>query len=93
MIDGQLLASVFVTLFVIMDPPGTVPLFLALTRLMTAAQQCALRTAAFTCSVCSGSSHSPAGWAQGSGCPAEWERARAWHVPRGGCWPMPATHR
>jgi multiple antibiotic resistance protein len=31
LVDGTLLASVFVTLFVIMDPPGTIPLFLALT--------------------------------------------------------------
>lgn len=30
-LDGQLLAAVFITLFVIMDPPGTVPIFLALT--------------------------------------------------------------
>ena len=30
-VDAQLLGSVFVTLFVIMDPPGTVPLFLSLT--------------------------------------------------------------
>ncbi len=30
-IAWQLLAEVFVTLFVIMDPPGTVPIFLALT--------------------------------------------------------------
>ncbi|MCV2395410.1 MarC family protein [Actinotalea sp. M2MS4P-6] len=30
-LDWQLLAEVFVTLFVIMDPPGTVPIFLALT--------------------------------------------------------------
>lgn len=29
--DGQLFGSVFVTLFVIMDPPGTIPLFLSLT--------------------------------------------------------------
>jgi multiple antibiotic resistance protein len=29
--DGKLLVEVFVTLFVIMDPPGTIPLFLALT--------------------------------------------------------------
>ncbi len=29
--DWQLLAEVFITLFVIMDPPGTVPIFLALT--------------------------------------------------------------
>jgi multiple antibiotic resistance protein len=34
-IDTQLLISAFVTLFVIMDPPGTVPLFLALTQLMS----------------------------------------------------------
>ena len=38
-IDPQLLASVFVTLFVIMDPPGTVPVFLALTSTMTAKQR------------------------------------------------------
>jgi len=31
-IDAQLLGSVFVTLFVIMDPIGTIPLFLSLTR-------------------------------------------------------------
>jgi multiple antibiotic resistance protein len=30
-VTGALLAEVFVTLFVIMDPPGTIPLFLALT--------------------------------------------------------------
>jgi multiple antibiotic resistance protein len=30
-VAGTLLAEVFVTLFVIMDPPGTIPLFLALT--------------------------------------------------------------
>jgi multiple antibiotic resistance protein len=30
-VNGALLAEVFVTLFVIMDPPGTIPLFLALT--------------------------------------------------------------
>ena len=30
-VNGTLLAEVFVTLFVIMDPPGTIPLFLALT--------------------------------------------------------------
>jgi multiple antibiotic resistance protein len=30
-VDGELLASAFVTLFVIMDPVGTVPLFLTLT--------------------------------------------------------------
>jgi multiple antibiotic resistance protein len=30
-VDSTLLAEVFITLFVIMDPPGTIPLFLALT--------------------------------------------------------------
>ncbi len=30
-VDGTVLAEVFITLFVIMDPPGTVPIFLALT--------------------------------------------------------------
>lgn len=39
MIDVQLFISVFVTLFVIMDPPGTVPIFLALTRSMTHQQR------------------------------------------------------
>lgn len=39
MIDVQLFISVFVTLFVIMDPPGTVPIFLALTRSMTHVQR------------------------------------------------------
>ena len=34
-ITAQLLGSVFVTLFVIMDPPGTVPIFIALTSSMT----------------------------------------------------------
>jgi len=38
-LDGRLLGSVFVTLFVIMDPPGTVPIFLALTSSMTARQR------------------------------------------------------
>jgi len=38
-IDLQLLASVFITLFVIMDPPGTVPIFLGLTGAMTAKQR------------------------------------------------------
>jgi multiple antibiotic resistance protein len=38
-LDGPLLGSVFVTLFVIMDPPGTVPIFLALTSSMTAKQR------------------------------------------------------
>ena len=30
-IDAYLFASVFITLFVIMDPPGVVPIFLGLT--------------------------------------------------------------
>ncbi|MCT9870068.1 MarC family protein [Paenarthrobacter aurescens] len=34
--DLQLLASVIVTLFVIMDPPGTVPIFMSLTAQMAA---------------------------------------------------------
>ncbi|XAS69733.1 MarC family protein [Micrococcaceae bacterium Sec5.7] len=34
--DLQLFASVIVTLFVIMDPPGTVPIFMSLTAQMTA---------------------------------------------------------
>jgi multiple antibiotic resistance protein len=38
-LDAQLFAEVFVTLFVIMDPPGTVPVFLALTGTMTARQR------------------------------------------------------
>jgi len=38
-LDVQLLIEVFVTLFVIMDPPGTVPVFLALTGTMTSRQR------------------------------------------------------
>lgn len=38
-LDAQLFISVFVTLFVIMDPPGTVPVFLALTSTMTGRQR------------------------------------------------------
>ena len=38
-VSPQLLGSVFVTLFVIMDPPGTVPIFIALTSSMTAHQR------------------------------------------------------
>jgi len=34
-IDGQLFISVLVTLFVLMDPPATVPLFIPLTADMT----------------------------------------------------------
>lgn len=37
--DPRLFTSVFVTLFVIMDPPGTVPIFLALTSAMTGKQR------------------------------------------------------
>ncbi len=35
-VDLRLLGETFVTLFVIMDPPGTVPIFLGLTSTMTA---------------------------------------------------------
>lgn len=38
-LDVQLFLEVFVTLFVIMDPPGTVPVFLALTGTMTGKQR------------------------------------------------------
>ena len=38
-IDLALFSTTFVTLFVIMDPPGTVPIFLALTSTMTAKQR------------------------------------------------------
>ncbi len=38
-LDVQLFISAFVTLFVIMDPPGTVPIFLALTGSMTRQQR------------------------------------------------------
>lgn len=38
-LDWQLFVSAFVTLFVIMDPPGTVPIFLALTSAMTKQQR------------------------------------------------------
>ena len=38
-IDLQLLASVIVTLFVIMDPPGTVPIFMSLTAQMNAKER------------------------------------------------------
>ncbi|MFC7406424.1 MarC family protein [Georgenia alba] len=38
-VDLSLLATTFFTLFVIMDPLGTVPVFLALTSRMTAAQR------------------------------------------------------
>ena len=34
--NGRLFAEVFVTLTVIMDPPGAVPVFLAVTRDLTA---------------------------------------------------------
>ncbi|MGI5189740.1 MarC family protein [Promicromonospora sp. CA-289599] len=46
--DVALFTEVFVTLFVIMDPPGTVPVFLALTSRMTAHdRKRAARTAIF----------------------------------------------
>jgi len=38
-LDWHLLLSVFITLFVIMDPPGTVPIFLGLTGTMTRRQR------------------------------------------------------
>ncbi|MBT0994462.1 MarC family protein [Cellulomonas sp. DKR-3] len=38
-LDPRLLGSVFITLFVIMDPPGTVPIFLGLTGAMTRKQR------------------------------------------------------
>jgi len=38
-VDLTLLSTTFFTLFVIMDPPGTVPVFLALTSTMTARQR------------------------------------------------------
>jgi multiple antibiotic resistance protein len=38
-VDTRLLGETFVTLFVIMDPPGTVPIFLGLTASMTARQR------------------------------------------------------
>lgn len=38
-LDLTLLSTTFLTLFVIMDPPGTVPVFLALTSRMTAAER------------------------------------------------------
>ncbi|MFI2755116.1 MarC family protein [Cellulomonas sp. P22] len=37
--DARLFSEVFITLFVIMDPPGAVPIFLALTSTMTRAQR------------------------------------------------------
>ncbi|GHS84960.1 UPF0056 membrane protein [Actinomycetota bacterium] len=37
--DARLFSEVFITLFVIMDPPGTVPIFLALTGTMTRQQR------------------------------------------------------
>jgi multiple antibiotic resistance protein len=37
--NGQLFSEVFITLFVIMDPPGIVPIFVGLTAAMTAKQR------------------------------------------------------
>lgn len=39
LLDWRLLSEVFITLFVIMDPPGTVPIFLGLTGTMTRQQR------------------------------------------------------
>ena len=39
LVDGRTFAEVFITLFVIMDPPGTVPIFLGLTGAMTSRQR------------------------------------------------------
>ncbi|MGO1318293.1 MAG: MarC family protein [Cellulomonadaceae bacterium] len=39
LIDVRLFTEVFITLFVIMDPPGCVPIFLGLTSTMTAQQR------------------------------------------------------
>lgn len=39
LVNLQLLGSVFITLFVIMDPPGSVPIFLGLTSAMTRKQR------------------------------------------------------
>lgn len=39
LVDGRMFAEVFITLFVIMDPPGTVPIFLGLTGAMTSRQR------------------------------------------------------
>jgi len=39
LLDVPLLATTFFTLFVIMDPPGTVPIFLALTSTSTARER------------------------------------------------------
>lgn len=39
MIDGRFFFEVFMTLFVIVDPPGTVPIFMALTGTYTAKQR------------------------------------------------------
>ncbi|MFC7373817.1 MarC family protein [Brachybacterium sp. GCM10030267] len=39
LVDPSFLTGVFVTLFVIIDPPGTVPIFLSLTSTMTAKQR------------------------------------------------------
>ncbi|XBH22212.1 MarC family protein [Jonesiaceae bacterium BS-20] len=48
LINLRLIVEVYVTLFVIMDPPGTVPIFLGLTGSMTAKQRKkAARTAIF----------------------------------------------
>ncbi len=51
-VDAQLLGSVFVTLFVIMDPPGTLPIFIALTSSMTSRQRALAARQAVTVAFC-----------------------------------------
>jgi multiple antibiotic resistance protein len=46
--DGKLFGEVFVTLFVIMDPPGTIPLFLSLTSGRSSAMRKRLAAQAVT---------------------------------------------
>jgi len=48
MIDSAFIVTAFATLFVVMDPPGLVPLFIALTRGMPAARRRAMARRACT---------------------------------------------
>ncbi|NNU27832.1 MarC family protein [Isoptericola sediminis] len=52
MIDLTLFTQVFVTLWVIMDPPGTIPVFLALTSTMGAKQRSRAALQAVTVAFC-----------------------------------------